>query len=88
MSGAYIPTLFWPFSGLTSLQMLQYELVNGPDMLDYLKQCGGCIPEALARHYFRQLVKAVAFMHSRNYVHRDLKLENIMLDLRQQQLKV
>ena len=33
-----------------------------------------------ARHYFRQLVQGLAFMHRQNIAHRDLSLENILLD--------
>ena len=33
-----------------------------------------------ARHYFRQLMAGLAYMHSHNIAHRDLSLENILLD--------
>jgi serine/threonine protein kinase len=33
-----------------------------------------------ARHFFRQLLVGVAFMHERSIAHRDLSLENILLD--------
>lgn len=33
-----------------------------------------------ARHFFRQLMIGVAYMHEHNIAHRDLSLENILLD--------
>ncbi len=38
------------------------------------------LPEAEARVFWRQIVQGVEYMHSQGIVHRDLKLENIMLD--------
>ena len=40
----------------------------------------GPIVEQEAKRLFRQLVKAIQFCHDNNIVHRDLKLENVMLD--------
>lgn len=73
---------------LNSSFLVQFELIRGPDLLEYLEQCGGRIPEALAQFCFQQLVSAVGHMHKLNFCHRDLKLENLMLDLHQQCLKV
>ena len=36
--------------------------------------------EDVARNYFRQLVSAVDHSHLAHIVHRDLKLENLLLD--------
>lgn len=38
------------------------------------------LPEDEARIFWRQLVEGVEYMHAQGVVHRDLKLENIMLD--------
>lgn len=36
--------------------------------------------EGIARYYFHQLVSAVEYMHSKNVAHRDIKLDNILID--------
>lgn len=40
----------------------------------------GRLPEDQSRHFFHQLIFAVAFCHSRGVFHRDLKPENLLLD--------
>jgi len=41
---------------------------------------GGPVHEGIARYYFWQLVNAVEYLHTRNVAHRDIKLDNILLD--------
>jgi serine kinase len=38
------------------------------------------LPEPRACHLFRQIMSAVAYCHSQDVAHRDLKCENILLD--------
>ena len=73
---------------LTLSRRVQIELIEGPDLLDYIEQCNRQMPEELALHYFRQLLDAVAYLHATGIAHRDLKPENCMIDLRSHTLKV
>lgn len=55
------------------------ELVRGGELFSKIARSGR-LREDVARHYFRQLISAVDFCHSRGVYHRDLKLENLLLD--------
>jgi serine/threonine protein kinase len=56
------------------------EYVNGPTLLSYLNE-NGPLTEREAHQIFCQLVSSVHYLHRRRLVHRDLKLENILLTL-------
>ncbi|KAL9235637.1 hypothetical protein vseg_010380 [Gypsophila vaccaria] len=58
---------------------LAMELVRGGELFTKISK-GGKLDEDVARGYFRQLISAVGFCHSRGVYHRDLKLENLLLD--------
>lgn len=59
---------------------LVLELARGGDLFNYIFVMNKGFPEPIARYYFRQLIEAMEFMHNNNVVHRDLKLENLLLD--------
>ena len=54
------------------------EFAAGGDMFDLVRD-GGAFDEVDARFYFRQLVSALEYCHCNFVVHRDLKLENLLL---------
>ncbi|KAL3830252.1 hypothetical protein ACJIZ3_019054 [Penstemon smallii] len=54
------------------------EYMKGGELFNKLAK--GKLKEDAARKYFQQLVSGVEFCHSRGVYHRDLKLENILLD--------
>ncbi|EPB76582.1 kinase domain protein [Ancylostoma ceylanicum] len=51
---------------------------SGGEMFDYIVKKER-LEESEARHFFRQLVQAMAYVHSMGYAHRDLKPENLLL---------
>lgn len=55
------------------------DLAAGGELFS-LVDSSGRMTEDLARHYFRQLVSAVRYCHSRGVYHRDIKPENLLLD--------
>jgi serine/threonine protein kinase len=57
------------------------ELCCGGELFDYLAEKGR-LAETEARVIFGQLCLAVAYLHENGIVHRDLKLENVLLDER------
>jgi maternal embryonic leucine zipper kinase len=61
--------------------MLALEYLPGGSLRDYLKRkCNRKISETETKMYFGQIIDAIKYMHSKNIFHRDLKLENILLD--------
>ncbi|KAJ6694906.1 CBL-INTERACTING PROTEIN KINASE 16 [Salix koriyanagi] len=57
------------------------EFVKGGELFAKIKKGG--LEEDVARKYFRQLICAVDYCHSRGVSHRDLKPENLLLDDKQ-----
>ena len=55
------------------------ELLNGGDLFDYLEKRNFHISEERARELFKQIANAVAYIHQFGIVHRDLKIENIIM---------
>ncbi|XP_070492221.1 uncharacterized protein [Chironomus tepperi] len=48
----------------------------------------GKLEESLARELFRQITSAVAYIHEKGIIHRDIKLENILIDTNQYKVKL
>uniref|UniRef100_A0A1I7YBU1 Protein kinase domain-containing protein n=1 Tax=Steinernema glaseri TaxID=37863 RepID=A0A1I7YBU1_9BILA len=59
--------------------ILVMEYACGGELYDYVSTHGS-LPEAEARRIFRQITSAVLYCHKHKVAHRDLKLENILLD--------
>jgi hypothetical protein len=55
------------------------EYCPGDELYNYLLE-NGALPVEKVQKVFTQLVGAVAYVHNASCVHRDLKLENILLD--------
>jgi calcium-dependent protein kinase len=58
---------------------LVFDFCAGGDLHD-LVHVAKVLPNDVALRYFRQIVSGVDFMHDRGLAHRDLSLDNILLD--------
>ena len=54
------------------------ELAKGGELYDAVK--GGPMPDVRARWVFQQIISAMEYCHGMGVCHRDLKLENLMVD--------
>mmetsp|Transcript_34475 Transcript_34475/g.46461 ORF Transcript_34475/g.46461 Transcript_34475/m.46461 type:complete len:161 (+) Transcript_34475:1748-2230(+) len=62
---------------------LVMEYVQGESLHAHLKaQPNRRFPEEKAKHIIKQLIGILSYLHSRNVTHRDIKLENIIIDKR------
>uniref|UniRef100_A0A0D9VIJ2 Protein kinase domain-containing protein n=1 Tax=Leersia perrieri TaxID=77586 RepID=A0A0D9VIJ2_9ORYZ len=58
------------------------DLCSGPDLLDWIRlRRGAPVPEPLAAAVLAQLADALAHCHRRGVAHRDVKPDNILLDV-------
>lgn len=58
------------------------EYVDGSNLQQYLEANGGRLEEDVARFIFQQLMIAVDFCHKNGKVNRDIKLANVLLQVR------
>ncbi|GAA6012177.1 hypothetical protein JCM11491_001775 [Sporobolomyces phaffii] len=62
--------------------VLVLDYCPGGELFDFLAEHHGDVTEGLARRIFGELCDAVGWMHRVGLVHRDIKLENILLTSR------
>ena len=60
--------------------LLIMENVLGGDLLTFIKKRNK-LQEKTAKFIFKQLLQSIKYIHSKNIVHRDIKLDNILIDL-------
>ena len=66
---------------------LMMELVEGGDLFDYVSD-NTFLSEQKACYFFRQLISVIEYLSEMEITHRDIKLENILLDKNKQNIKV
>lgn len=68
--------------------VLVMELIP-ENLCDFVRtQRRGKIEEALARILFRQVILAVKYIHGKGIIHRDIKLENLLIDPTKNKIKL
>ena len=55
------------------------ELCAGGDLLSYVRRRKK-LDETLAKYLFKQAAKSLAYCHTNLVLHRDIKLENLLID--------
>lgn len=68
-------------SRLLLFQYLVMDYYCGGDLLTLLSKYEDRLPEDMARFYIAEMVLAIHSLHTMNYVHRDIKPDNVLLDL-------
>jgi serine/threonine protein kinase len=56
------------------------QLVENGDLFDFIATAGGPLPEPICRFYFKQMLSALHYIHGKGLAHRDIKLENVLVD--------
>lgn len=56
------------------------EYASGGDMLTYIQKLCGPVPDKDCKLWMRQICSALQYLHHNNIIHRDLKLENLLID--------
>lgn len=66
---------------------LVLNYMPGGDLLSYLKD-NGALSEDFAKYLFKQILLGVQSIHQMKILHRDIKLDNILLDASQTNIKI
>ena len=53
-------------------------MANG-NLLECMQKAGGCFDENTVRFFLRQVVLGIKSLHDKDFAHRDVKPENVML---------
>lgn len=74
----FLPKFYGSFKDESFLFLLM-DYINGYDLMDICYNTDG-IPLDLIQLYTAQLILTIEYLHSKNIIHRDIKLNNIMID--------
>ncbi|OMP84078.1 Serine/threonine-protein kinase atg1 [Diplodia seriata] len=80
----HIVTEFCELGDLSSFIKKRATLADHPATAHMMKKYPnppvGGLNEVLCRHFLKQIASALEFIHAKNYVHRDLKPQNLLLN--------
>ncbi|XP_053515538.1 serine/threonine-protein kinase MRCK alpha isoform X5 [Artibeus jamaicensis] len=76
----WITTLHYAFQDDNNLYLVMDYYVGG-DLLTLLSKFEDRLPEEMARFYLAEMVIAIDSVHQLHYVHRDIKPDNILMDM-------
>ncbi|XP_016347452.1 serine/threonine-protein kinase MRCK alpha isoform X4 [Sinocyclocheilus anshuiensis] len=76
----WITRLYYAFQDDNFLYLVMDYYVGG-DLLTLLSKFEDRLPEDMARFYLAEMVLAIDSVHQLHYVHRDIKPDNILLDM-------
>ncbi|XP_073460988.1 serine/threonine-protein kinase MRCK gamma isoform X1 [Aquarana catesbeiana] len=77
----WIPSLHYAFHDDSYLYLVMDYYVGG-DLLTLLSKFEDRLPEDMSRFYLAEMVLAIDSIHKLNYVHRDIKPDNILIDMK------
>lgn len=71
---------YWKMNGKKKeVAFIVFELANGGELFTFIADTGR-FSEPVARYYFKQLLEGLEYCHNNGVAHRDLKLENLLID--------
>uniref|UniRef100_A0A182SBN0 Protein kinase domain-containing protein n=1 Tax=Anopheles maculatus TaxID=74869 RepID=A0A182SBN0_9DIPT len=70
---------FYEFFETTMRFYIVMRYAENGSLLNLIRK-EGRLPEPRVRRYYRELLDALQYIHSKGYAHRDIKLENLVLD--------
>ncbi|XP_053553398.1 serine/threonine-protein kinase MRCK beta isoform X2 [Bombina bombina] len=76
----WITTLHYAFQDENFLYLVMDYYVGG-DLLTLLSKFEDRLPEDMSRFYLAEMVLAIHSIHQLHYVHRDIKPDNVLLDM-------
>uniref|UniRef100_A0A8C5WER1 non-specific serine/threonine protein kinase n=1 Tax=Leptobrachium leishanense TaxID=445787 RepID=A0A8C5WER1_9ANUR len=77
----WIPSLYYAFHDENYLYLVMDYYVGG-DLLTLLSKFEDRLPEDMARFYLAEMVLAIDSIHRLKYVHRDIKPDNVLIDMK------
>ncbi|CRK98152.1 CLUMA_CG011520, isoform A [Clunio marinus] len=75
----WITNLHYAFQDETNLYLVM-DYYSGGDLLTLLSKFEDRLPEEMTKFYISEMILAIDSIHKLNYIHRDIKPDNIVLD--------